>query len=66
VGVDEIKMSLKEIEDVVGADLPPNARFPSWWRNDSRKMHSRAWMAAGWEVEQMHAQDSTVVFVRKT
>jgi hypothetical protein len=62
--VERLEMSLDEIEGVVGAELPPNARFPSWWRNDMRRMHSRAWMTAGWEVEGMDAQSATVTFAR--
>jgi hypothetical protein len=64
--VDRIVLTLQEIEQVVGAELPGNSRFPSWWRNDERKMHSRAWLAAGWEVQAMRAQDSTVVFLRRS
>ncbi len=64
--VTRLAMTLKEIEDVVGAALPANARFPSWWRNDDRRMHSRAWMTAGWEVEEMRASEATVVFSRRT
>ena len=57
-------MTLKEIEDVVGETLPGNARFPSWWRNDHHRMHSRAWLTAGWEVGEMNGKEGTVVFVR--
>jgi hypothetical protein len=60
----EITMTLAEIEDLVGETLPGNARFPSWWRNDHHRMHSRAWLTAGWEVGEMNAKDSSVVFVR--
>jgi hypothetical protein len=63
-GIEEIVMMIPEIEDVVGETLPPNARFPSWWRNDSRRMHSRAWMSAGWEVAEMVGRESRVVFRR--
>ena len=63
--VNRLNMSLKDIEEVVGADLPANARFPSWWRNDGRRMHSRAWMTAGWEVEEMIAEQAMVVFSRR-
>jgi hypothetical protein len=63
--VNRLTMSLKDVEEVVGADLPANARFPSWWRNDDRKMHSRAWITAGWEVEEMIAHEAMVVFSRR-
>jgi hypothetical protein len=64
-GVDRIAMSLDEVQELVGAALPSNSRFPSWWRNDERKMHSRAWLAAGWHVEKMRSQDGIVIFVRR-
>lgn len=62
--VDRLVLSVSDIEAVVGEPLPTNARFPSWWRNDHRKMHSRAWLSAGWEATQMRAQDQTIEFVR--
>lgn len=57
-------MSVGDVEEVVGETLPPNARFPSWWRNDVRRMHARAWLSAGWEVVEMIGQESKVVFAR--
>jgi hypothetical protein len=59
-----IVMTLPQIEDVVGESLPHNARFPSWWRNTERKMHSRAWLTAGWKVGGMVAGRAEVEFVR--
>jgi hypothetical protein len=61
--VNEVSMSLSEIEEVVGAPLPSNARFPSWWRNDEHRMHSRAWLTAGWKVRDMRGNNG-VTFVR--
>jgi hypothetical protein len=58
-------MTVAEIETLLGQSLPFNARFPSWWRNDSHRMHSRAWMTAGWLVEEMHAEQAKVVFARQ-
>jgi hypothetical protein len=58
-----IRMSVPEIEEVVGERLPANARLPSWWRNDERKMHSRAWLTAGWKVSHVNG-DAEVEFVR--
>lgn len=64
LGVDRIVLTLPQIEEVVGDTLPHNARFPSWWRNDPRKMHSRAWLTAGWKVDQMRGESAEVEFVR--
>jgi hypothetical protein len=62
--IDELRMTLEEIETLIGETLPGNARFPSWWRNDEHRMHSRAWLTAGWQVGGMNGKESTVVFVR--
>lgn len=62
---DAIEMSIDEIADLVDEELPANARFPSWWRNDPKRMHSRAWLTAGWEVAQMRGGRATVLFVRR-
>lgn len=62
--VSSITLSLTEIEEMLGRPLPDNARFPSWWRNDQKKMHSRAWLTAGWAVESTDPSCSTINFVR--
>jgi peptidoglycan/xylan/chitin deacetylase (PgdA/CDA1 family) len=59
-------MKIEEIEQVVGERLPEGARFPSWWRNDRRRIHSRAWLTAGWWVESVDGPGGEVVFVRPT
>ena len=61
--VDRLVLTLPEIESIVGDELPGNARFPSWWRNDGRRMHSRAWLTAGWKVKGM-GDEAEVEFVR--
>jgi hypothetical protein len=64
--VARVVMTISEIEELVGQTLPFNARFPSWWRNDSHRMHSRAWLTAGWQVEEMLAEQAKVVFTRES
>ena len=63
-GVDHLEMSVEEIEKLIGESLPTNSRYPSWWRNDDRKMHARAWLTAGWIVEGMNKADEVIVFTR--
>jgi hypothetical protein len=62
--VERIELTLPEIEDVVGETLPSGARFPSWWRNDERRMHSRAWLTAGWKVGGMSEDGGRIRFIR--
>lgn len=63
--VTEVALTVREIEGLLEAPLPANARFPSWWRNDERKMHSRAWMTAGWEVTEIAGAEGPVRFSRR-
>ena len=62
---DAIELGVDEIADLVDEELPANARFPSWWRNDPKRMHSRAWLTAGWEVKHMGGGRPSVLFVRR-
>jgi len=62
--VDHLEMSVEDIENLIGESLPTNSRYPSWWRNDDRKMHARAWLTAGWIVEGMNKADEVIVFTR--
>lgn len=62
--VERVELTIPEIEALVDKDLPADARQPSWWRNDPRRMHSRAWLTAGWEVSSMDPATGTVVFLR--
>ncbi|HEX2295582.1 MAG TPA: hypothetical protein VHN37_09775 [Actinomycetota bacterium] len=64
-GKDAIELGVDEIADLVDEELPANARFPSWWRNDPKRMHSRAWLTAGWEVKHMGGGRPSVLFVRR-
>lgn len=61
--VDRITLTLVEIEQIVGEELPANSRFPSWWRNDHKRMHSRAWLTAGWRVDSV-GDNAQIEFVR--
>lgn len=64
--VAQLEMTVAEIESVVGESLPSNAKFPSWWRNDDRRMHARAWLTAGWEVKEMVGTEEKVTFARSS
>ena len=62
--VERLVMTIEEVETLVGDSLPPGARFPSWWRNDEHRAHSRAWLTAGWQVEQKRGPIQNIEFVR--
>lgn len=63
--VEQIVLSIDDVAAIIGKPLPSNAEFPSWWRNDDRRMHSRAWLTAGWEVVEMRGARREIVFRRR-
>ena len=62
--VERLEMTLDEVGEIVGEKLPDIARFPSWWRNDDRKAHSRAWLTAGWRIDRVDTDAGSIVLVR--
>jgi len=47
----ELEYKISEIEKILNAHLPPEARrFPNWWANQKsgKRAQAFAWMAAGW------------------
>ena len=63
---DRIGISLDEIEDEdkIGMKLPRAAREDSEWWIKENNPQCRAWLAAGWRVEQVDRSGEIVVFVR--
>jgi DNA-binding XRE family transcriptional regulator len=63
-GQDELTLSFSEIERFIGAQLPPTARTGrGWWSNRNRgALQAEAWMAAGYEVEDLDLEAEQVTF----
>ncbi len=64
-----IVLSFDQIEDIIGAALPPSARkYGEWWANEDpqRTMHVQAvaWQEAGWEMAGVDLLAEQVSFVR--
>ncbi len=60
-------MSFAEIEQVLGAKLPPAAHaHRAWWSNNpSNNVMTRSWLAAGYATERVDMASERLVFVRK-
>ena len=62
-----VTLSFQRIEDILGDLLPNNARDDhSWWANTRNpgRAQPRAWMDAGWKVEEVNLTAQSVTFVR--
>jgi hypothetical protein len=68
LAVNEVTLTLPEIERIVGALLPPSAYQPSYWTRSPRSLVARPWRRAGWLVVRwdLHASPPAVHFARVT
>ena len=59
------RASFAEIERVLGFALPPSARTClAWWANDGESEQSRAWIGAGWQVDETDVESERAALRR--
>ena len=58
-----VRLSFARIDGLIGSNLPMNAyRNEAWWSNSASSAHARAWLDAGWEVQEVNLKEGHVVF----
>jgi hypothetical protein len=58
-----VKLSFARIDGLIGTNLPMEAfRNESWWSNAASSAHSKGWLDAGWEVQEVNLAEGFVVF----
>ena len=62
--LDELTLTLSEIESMMGVSLPASARTRrAWWSNRSRgAVQAEAWMEAGYHVETIDLENEQITF----
>ena len=62
---DHVALSFARIDGIIGDNLPMNAyKTQTWWNNSPSSAHARAWLEAGWRVEQVNLEKGTVTFIK--
>jgi len=56
-----VRLPIREIEGIIGANLPLNASKDSEWWNNTK---GRPWVSVGWHVESVDMNERTVTFIR--
>jgi hypothetical protein len=60
---DTIKLSFARIDGLIGSNLPIEAYSEvAWWSNTARNSHTKAWLDAGWEVQEVNPKEGSVIF----
>ena len=64
---DLLRLSFKQIEDILGTTLPPSAyEHRAWWANSQTHSHARhGWLKAGYETSMVDLDNREVSFVRQ-
>ena len=58
-------LTFAEIEEIIGAPLPPSARrHKRWWGNDRTHVQARSWLATSREVGKLRLAEEQVLFRR--
>jgi len=59
----QVKLTFARIDGLIGSNLPITAyRDNVWWSNTSSSAHSKAWLDAGWEVQEVNLKEGYVTF----
>lgn len=61
-----IPMDFSELEKLLGFNLPPSARkHRAWWSNNpSNSVMTKAWLAAGYQSEQVDLEAERLIFAK--
>jgi len=60
---DTVKLSFARLDGIIGSNLPMGAyRNESWWSNSPGSAQAKAWLAAGWEVQEVNLKEGYTVF----
>lgn len=58
-----VKLTFARIDGLIGSNLPMDAyKSESWWSNAPSSAHSKGWLDAGWEVQEVNLKEGFVVF----
>ena len=59
----QVKLTFARIDGLIGSNLPmPAYRDAAWWSNTSTSAHAKAWLDAGWEVQEVNLKEGFVTF----
>jgi hypothetical protein len=61
----QIRVSFSDVERILGFKLPASKNHRAWWSNNpSNNVMTKAWLAAGYETEQVDIEGRRLVFRR--
>jgi hypothetical protein len=60
---DTVRLPFSKIDGIISDNLPMSAyKTESWWGNTPTNVHAKAWLDAGWNVQEVNLKEGYVVF----
>jgi hypothetical protein len=60
---DTVRLGFARIDGIIGDNLPMEAyKNEKWWDNVPNHLHARAWLDAGWEMQEVNLKEGYAVF----
>ncbi|MEM2105739.1 MAG: hypothetical protein QXV21_04635 [Candidatus Bathyarchaeia archaeon] len=60
---DTVKLPFAKIDGIIGDNLPMSAyKTEGWWNNSPNSPHAKAWLDAGWNVQEVNLKEAYAVF----
>ena len=64
-GKPEVRLTFRQIEEILGFSLPPSKAYQAWWSNNPwNNVMTKVWLGAGYKSSQVDVAGETVVFAR--
>jgi hypothetical protein len=58
-----VKLTFAKIDGIIGDNLPMSAyKTEKWWCNAPVNVHAKAWLDAGWNVQEANLKEGYVIF----
>jgi hypothetical protein len=58
-----VTLTFARIDGLIGSNLPMDAyKDTAWWSNTSKNAHTKSWLNAGWEVQEINLKEGKVTF----
>lgn len=65
-GKPEVRLTFRQIEEILGFSLPASKTYQAWWSNNPwNNVMTRVWLGAGYKSSQVDVAGETVVFTRE-
>lgn len=64
-GQKSVRLSFKEIEDIIGFELPESKKYRAFWANTKSHSNARAWLCTSYRTVDPNVDSEIIVWEKK-